>query len=282
MVITNKIQAAKLSSAKKKSIVSYAVKHGTKVAAKKYGINENTIYYWKSIIKQGCLELLEPTVSRRSFDEDTKIKAVIEYQTGKYTKLEICNKYGIRGSFTLDRWLQRYNKPNTLTFIRKNKALGVKTTYSKDFKINFVKRVAAGESAAVVARELGVPKTTAYEWVAGGKKYGESYFEPKTQPFEFLPAQESTVQKSIDTSELVDQLTLEVEIETPDDLTAYKAKCRRLKEKHREHSAMIDAISNTLIKYASGKIEAEVKSNTLEFLDSIKKELDSKKAKSKK
>lgn len=122
-----------------------------------------------------------------------------------------------------------------------------KNTYSKDFKLNLVKRVEAGESAAAVARELGVPKTTAYEWVVGHKQHGEAYFERRSQPFEFLPAQESTVQKNIDTSELVDQLTLEVEIETPDDLTAYKAKCRRLKEKYREHSGMIDAISNTLI-----------------------------------
>lgn len=277
MVIKNKIKAAKLSLSKKNAILAYAVKKGVPEASKKYGIASSTIYYWKSISKQGYLHLLEPTVTRQTFDEETKLKAVIEYQSGKFSKIEICNKYGIRGSLTLDRWLERYNKPDTISFLRKNKALGVKTSYTSDFKINFVTRVSQGAKTAALARELGVPKTTAYEWVNAFNQYGAEYF--KESNLIVTPVEASSVQDHTSFKILAELSNPDLH---PDALVDYKLKCAKLKEQYPGYAEFIDRLAQHTISLLEAAVEAKVKSGTLKFLDTVKKELDSKKAKSKK
>ena len=70
------------------------------------GVDERTIAVWISRYKaEGATGLL-PKEHNRAYSKETKLAAVLDYQAGRGSMLEICEKYGIRDKRQLGNWLK--------------------------------------------------------------------------------------------------------------------------------------------------------------------------------
>lgn len=153
----------------------------------------------------------------------------------------------------------------------------MKTTYTSDFKIKFLQRVAQGEKAATLARELGVPKTTAYEWIKSLNTHGWGYFQDSnltTQPQESPQLEDAVVFKLL--NELKD-----IELH-PDAISAYELKRDNLKQQYPAYAEYIDKLAQHFLGLAINCIEEQTKSGTLRFLHTVHQEIESNKSKMRK
>lgn len=271
----NKVTSpAKLSAKQKIQIVSYAEKYGIRAAVENFGVRDTVIYNWKSIIKHNKYELLEPTVIRRRFDLDTKVQAVLDYQTGKYSKAEICIKYGLRGNASLDRWIKRYNNPSSFVLALKNKKLGSKMSYSLEIKRKLVDLVVNGLPIPQAAKRLEVPVSTAYDWINAYNKDEKKFFATKAVP---KPSEE-LVPKVI-----LEEITnlLAFSIETEEELRKFKYRYTKLMNNYPDCAHYVKSMMDIKIELCK-KLEAStIEVNTLRFIDSVKKRMDSKKPQTK-
>lgn len=171
-----KQSATKLPADKKIEIVEFAKENGVVAAEERYHVHRNYIYNWKALIDNGQTDLLKPVGMYSKFDDKIKLKALTDYESGRYTKAEICRKYGIRGNATLDNWIKRYNSVEELLNHRNNKRLVKKMRTPSVSKKQFITRVNELKSVEEAALELGVPRSTAFNWNARYKELGEAFF----------------------------------------------------------------------------------------------------------
>ena len=78
-------------------------------ACRKTGVLPSTFVRWvEKYDIGGEMALFRPSRVLKYTDE-LRLKAIQEYQTGNYTLKQVCEKYGIKSTFSLSEWLRAYN-----------------------------------------------------------------------------------------------------------------------------------------------------------------------------
>lgn len=87
-----------------------AGKVGRTEAGKIAGVDGATIRRWVSRYKTDGPAGFLPKTRNRKYSKETKISAVLEYQTGQGTMQDICEEYGIKDARQLQNWIKVYNR----------------------------------------------------------------------------------------------------------------------------------------------------------------------------
>jgi len=78
-------------------------------AARQCNVNYVTIKKWASRYKSEGASGLAPTKRNRAYTKEVKLSAVLDYQTDRWTLLEICERYNIKSDRQLRTWIKVYN-----------------------------------------------------------------------------------------------------------------------------------------------------------------------------
>lgn len=85
--------------------------HSYRVIASELAIPKGTAREWVRTFRSVGREVfLKMDSSRRKYDYETKLAAVVDYVEGGFTRLEVMAKYGIVNKNSLLRWVQQYRK----------------------------------------------------------------------------------------------------------------------------------------------------------------------------
>lgn len=96
---------------------------------------------------QYLLKMLKDNRTIKKYSESFKLKVLSEIESGKYTKAEVCNIYGI-GYPSLYRWIKKFDK-----FALMNKQIRIETMEEKD-KIKSLENEIAKLKEALVDKDL--------------------------------------------------------------------------------------------------------------------------------
>ncbi len=78
-------------------------------AARRAGVNRVSVRQWIAKYEAEGVDGLLPQQKNRVYSAEMKLKAVQDYLSGEGSILDICQKYKIRDTHILRRWLQVYN-----------------------------------------------------------------------------------------------------------------------------------------------------------------------------
>ena len=85
--------------------------HSYCVIASELAILKETAREWVCTFRSVGREVfLKMESSRRKYDYETKLAAVVDYVEGGFTRLEVMAKYGIVNKSCLRRWVQQYKE----------------------------------------------------------------------------------------------------------------------------------------------------------------------------
>ena len=96
---------------------------------------------------QYLLKMLKDNRTIKKYSESFKLKVLSEIESGKYSKTEVCNVYGI-GPPSLYRWIKKFDK-----FALMNKRIRIETMEEKD-KIKSLEKEIAKLKEALVDKDL--------------------------------------------------------------------------------------------------------------------------------
>lgn len=138
-------------------------------AARRAGVHPSTIEKWISHYKaEEEAGLQDRNKAQKSYDEETKRKAVADYLSGGGSLLSIARRYSIRSENLLLRWIRAYNSHGENTRKEEGKAMARKT-YTLEERLQAVKaHLEQGKSIWVIAAEKQAEETTVRTWI---KKY---------------------------------------------------------------------------------------------------------------
>lgn len=111
---------------------------------------------------QYLVNMLKDNRTIKKYSESFKLKVLSEIESGKYTKTEICNVYGI-GTPSLYRWIKKFDK-----FALMNKRIRIETMEEKD-KIKSLEKEIAKLKEALVDKDLKLFMNECYLNVAREK-----------------------------------------------------------------------------------------------------------------
>lgn len=138
-------------------------------AARRAGVHPSTIEKWISHYEaEEEAGLQDRNKAQKSYDEETKRKAVADYLSGGGSLLSIARRYSIRSKNLLLRWIRAYNSHGESTRKEGGKAMARKT-YTLEERLQAVKaHLEQGKSIWVIAAEKQAEETTVRTWI---KKY---------------------------------------------------------------------------------------------------------------
>lgn len=82
--------------------------------AKKYDVDRRTLGRWRHRFELYGYQGLEIKTQFTMYSEELKIQAVLAYNSGKYSKSEIIDKYKIASCTQLRNWINKYNNHSSL------------------------------------------------------------------------------------------------------------------------------------------------------------------------
>ena len=137
-------------------------------AAKKYGVNIDTIVTWIRQYKLHGVKGLTPQTKIIRYTVEVKYRAVEEYLSGKYSLDDICNRYGIRNKARVRQWIKWYNshgdfnRPN----IGKGNCMRRGRKVTLEEKIAIVSEcIAQNKNYGKIIEKYGVSYQQIYNWV---------------------------------------------------------------------------------------------------------------------
>jgi transposase-like protein len=157
-----------------------AGKVGYKEASEILGVGETTIGRWISRYKtEGATGFL-PKERNQKYTKETKISAVLEYQSGQGSMQAICEKYGIQDARQLRNWLKVYNRHEDF----KIQTGGSRMTKGRDTtaeeRIQIAKAcIANGNDYGGIALKYQVSYQQVYTWTKKYRKMGEAGLEDR-------------------------------------------------------------------------------------------------------
>ena len=81
--------------------------------AKKYGLGKTTLTEWWHRYKIYGYEGLEARINNKKYPAEIKIKAIQDYLSGKYSQIQIVDKYEMASRTQLRNWIEKYNDHNS-------------------------------------------------------------------------------------------------------------------------------------------------------------------------
>ncbi len=154
---------------------------GIREAARKKGVNKETIRDWiRRYETEGSLGL-QSTTHNRIYSEKMKRQAVEDYLAGKGSLREICKKHKIRSKIQLQNWIKVYNRGGDF----KHKMSGgsrMKNTRktTQEERIRIAKEcIESGYNYGETAIKYQVSYQQVYTWVKKFAEKGESGLEDR-------------------------------------------------------------------------------------------------------
>ena len=149
--------------------------------AKKYNIDPRTFKDWLARYRLQDASILITKETNRIYDLDTKINAVKDYLSGKFTIPQILTIYNITAHSVLRSWVKVYNSHEGTIPPRKggkHMTKSVKKTQAQ--KIEIAKAcIESGNKYEEIAEKFGVSYQQAYSWTQKYSKFGEAGLEDR-------------------------------------------------------------------------------------------------------
>lgn len=126
-------------------------------AARRLGINKETIRSWLSAYRSEGNIALESDSKNRIYSVQIKLQAVEAYLTGKYSQQRICEIFKIRSKTQLQNWLKVYNSGKE--FKKMSGGSRMKSTHkaTKEERIQIAKEcLVSGNNYGEIAKKYGV------------------------------------------------------------------------------------------------------------------------------
>ena len=143
-------------------------------------VNDATIRRWVSRYKTEGPSGFLPKEHDRAYDKETKLLAVLDYLSGKGSLREICEKYGIRDSRQLRKWLKLYNCHEDFRINTGGSRMTKgRDTTAKD-RVEIVKAcIANGNDYGGTALKYQVSYQQVYTWTRKYREMGEAGLEDR-------------------------------------------------------------------------------------------------------
>jgi transposase-like protein len=172
----------KISAEEKLRIIeSYlSGKVGCCEAGRLVGVNQRTIVKWASRYKIDGPSGFMPKEHNRTYSKETKLMAVLDYQAGRGTMLDICEKYGIRDTRQLRDWLKVYNRHEDFTIQTGGSRMTKGRDTSAEERIQIVKEcISNGNDYGGTALKHQVSYQQVYTWTKKYREMGEAGLEDR-------------------------------------------------------------------------------------------------------
>lgn len=175
-------QKGKVSAEEKVRIVeSYlSGKIGCSEAGRQAGVNDRTIAQWASRYKSEGPSGFLPSAHNKTYSKETKLSAVLDYQAGRGTMLEICEKYRIRDKRQLGNWLKVYNRHEDFTIQTGGSRMTKGRDTTTEERIQIVKAcISNGNDYGGTALQYKVSYQQVYTWTKKYRMMGEPGLEDR-------------------------------------------------------------------------------------------------------
>jgi len=175
-------QKGKISAEEKVRIVeSYlSGKIGCSEAGRQVGVNNRTIAQWASRYKSEGPSGFLPNTHNKTYSKETKLSAVLDYQSGRGTMLEISEKYRIRDKRQLGNWLKVYNRHEDFTIQTGGSRMTKGRDTTTEERIQIVKAcISNGNDYGVTALQYKVSYQQVYTWTKKYRVMGEPGLEDR-------------------------------------------------------------------------------------------------------
>ncbi|MCU9810233.1 MAG: transposase [Paraclostridium dentum] len=151
--------------------------------SKEVGVSQEQVRRWVLTYKASGIEGLKNKSTNKHYSTETKILAVKDFLSGKYSQIAVCSKYKISGISVLQRWIIKYNNNHNMTKShnsKENKIMikGRKTTFNERVEIvGFC--IANNFNYHLTSDKYKISYQQIYNWVKKYKKDGYKGLEDK-------------------------------------------------------------------------------------------------------
>lgn len=151
--------------------------------SKGVGVSHEQVRRWILTYKSSGIEGLKNKSTNKYYSTETKILAVKDFLSGKYSQIAVCSKYKISSTSVLQRWIIKYNNNHNMTKSHNNKEneimiKGRKTTFDERVEIvGFC--IANNFDYHLTSDKYKVSYQQIYNWVKKYKKDGYKGLEDK-------------------------------------------------------------------------------------------------------
>ncbi|MGL5713914.1 MAG: helix-turn-helix domain-containing protein [Paraclostridium sp.] len=151
--------------------------------SKEVGVSHEQVRRWIITYKSSGIDGLKNKSTNKYYSTETKILAVKDFLSGKYSQLDVCSKYKISGISVLQRWIIKYNHNHSMTKSHNSKEneimiKGRKTTLDERVEIvGFC--IANNFDYYLTSNKYKVSYQQIYNWVKKYKKDGYKGLEDK-------------------------------------------------------------------------------------------------------
>lgn len=153
---------------------------GVREAGRQIGVAEATIRRWASRYRAEGPTGLIPNKGNRHYSKETKQAAVMDYQGGGGSLLQVCERYKIRSTRQLQKWIKVYNRHED--FVEQNGGSRMtksrKTTQAE--RLEIVREcIAEGNNYGAMAIKYQVSYQQVYSWTKKYREMGEAGLEDR-------------------------------------------------------------------------------------------------------
>jgi transposase-like protein len=151
--------------------------------SKEVGVSHEQVRRWILTYKSSGIEGLKNKSTNNHYSTETKILAVKDFLSGKYSQIAVCSKYKISGISVLQRWIIKYNNNHNMTKSHNSKEneimiKGRKTTFDERVEIvGFC--IANNFDYHLTSDKYKISYQQIYNWVKKYKKDGYKGLEDK-------------------------------------------------------------------------------------------------------
>lgn len=166
-------QKGKISPEEKIEIVKRCLSGeiGQNEAGRLFGVNGDSIRVWISLYRAEGVSALVPQDRDRAYSADLKQQAVENYLSGRGSLQNICEKYKIRSTRQLRKWIQVYNRHENFKAHTGGSHMTKARKTTQEERLTIAKEcLASGNNYGEVALKYTVSYQQVYTWV---KKFGE-------------------------------------------------------------------------------------------------------------
>jgi len=175
-------QKGKISPEEKIEIVKRCLSGevGQNEAGRLVGVNEYSIRAWISLYRAEGASAFAPQGRDRTYSPDLKQQAVEDYLAGRGSLQNICEKYKIRSTRQLRKWIQIYNRhENFRTYTGGSCMTKARKTTQKE-RIQIAKEcLASGKNYGAIALKYNISYQQVYTWVQKFIESGEPGLEDR-------------------------------------------------------------------------------------------------------
>ncbi|MGN0999896.1 MAG: helix-turn-helix domain-containing protein [Faecousia sp.] len=155
-------------------------KVGVCEAGRRAGVDESSVRQWISRYKAEGPSAFMPTEHYRKYPAELKRRAVEEYQGGKGSLQDICEKYRIRSKRQLMNWIKVYNRHEDFKTQSGGSHMTKARKTSQEERQKIVREcIENGKNYGETAQKYNVSYQQVYTWVKKFRELGEAGLEDR-------------------------------------------------------------------------------------------------------